>query len=152
MLFLTHLGYVPGVTHFPSFSAPKCRKVLSENSGHGVRISKCNSPLQKILWDRCRYHWKIRVSWLRFWNHDVNWKPAKQTVGENTAVPLKIITLISTLIWLFFISGLLHEGQAFLFYSASHLLAIKREKGGSTLIEIRVKVDLCTSLLCSQYF
>ena len=59
--------------------------------------------LKKILWDRRRYHWRIRVSWLRFWNHDVYWKPAKQIVGENTAVPLMIITLISTLIWLFYL-------------------------------------------------
>ena len=92
MQFSTYLGY------FPSFSAPKCRKVLSENSCHGVCSSNRNCPLIKILWDRRRYHWKLRVSWLRFWNHNVNWKPAKQTVGENTTVPLKIITIISTLI------------------------------------------------------
>ena len=109
MQFLTYLGYVPGVTHFPPFSAPKRRKVSSENSVRGVLSSNCNSPLQKILWDRRRYNWKIRVCWLRFWHHDVNWKPAKQIVGENTTESLKIITLIITIKWLLMISGLLHN-------------------------------------------
>ena len=43
MQFSTYLGY------FPSFSAPKCRKVLSENSCHGVCSSNRNCPLKKYF-------------------------------------------------------------------------------------------------------